>query len=102
MSFVNVVRPDEIPVGRGLFVEHKGCAMAIFNAGAGRFVACGAVCPHEDGPLADGWLEGDVVVCPWHGFDFDLATGRCKVDADLSIPVYPVRVSADAVEVDLP
>jgi nitrite reductase (NADH) small subunit len=102
MAFVKVARLDEIPVGRGLLVEHNGCAMAVFNAGQGRFYACGAACPHEDGPLADGWLEGDVVVCPWHGFDFDLATGSCRVDADLSIPVYQVRVSADAVEVNLP
>jgi nitrite reductase (NADH) small subunit len=102
MAFVKVAGLDDIPVGRGLLVERNGRAMAVFNAGDGRFYACGASCPHEDGPLADGWLEGDVVVCPWHGFDFDLATGCCRVDADLSIPVYSVRVSADAVEVDLP
>jgi len=102
MAFVKVATRDEIPVGHGLLVESNGLTMAVFNAGAGRFFACGACCPHEDGPLAEGWLEGDAVVCPWHGFDFDLATGRCQVDADLAIPVYQVRVSADAVEVDLP
>ncbi len=42
------------------------------------------------------------MVCPWHGFDFDLATGRCHVDPDLSVPVYAVRVSDGVVEVDLP
>ena len=102
MAFVRVASPDAIPVGHGLLVESNGRMVAIFNAGDGRFFACGASCPHEDGPLADGWLEGDVVVCPWHGFDFELATGRCRVDADLAIPVYPVRLSPDAVEVDLP
>ncbi|HET9491283.1 MAG TPA: nitrite reductase (NAD(P)H) small subunit [Methylomirabilota bacterium] len=102
MAFVSVATPDEIPIGHGLLVERNDRTVAIFNAGAGRFFACAASCPHEDGPLAEGWLEGDAVVCPWHGFDFDLATGRCRVDADLAIPVYPVRVSAGAVEVDLP
>ena len=72
------------------------------TAGNGRFYACSPVCPHEDGPLAEGWLEGDSVVCPWHGFDFDLQTGRCRINDYLAIPVYPVRVRADAVEVDLP
>jgi nitrite reductase/ring-hydroxylating ferredoxin subunit len=41
-------------------------------------------------------------VCPWHGFDFDLATGRCGVDAGLAVPVYPVRLRDGVVEVDLP
>ena len=56
----------------------------------------------EDGPLAEGWLEGTSVVCPWHGFDFDLTTGACRVDDDLSVPVYATRVRAGVVEVDLP
>jgi len=102
MAFVAVARADEIPVGHGAFVERGGLALAVFNAGGGRFHATGPICPHEDGPLSEGWLEAGAVVCPWHGFDFDLATGRCGVDADLAVPVYPVRVSDGVVEVDLP
>ena len=39
-------------------------------------------------------------MCPWHGFDFDLRTGRCHVDDGLTIPVYPARAADGAVEVD--
>jgi len=46
--------------------------------------------------------EGDVVVCPWHGFDFDVRTGRCVVDESLTIPVYSVRSVNGIVEVDVP
>ena len=102
MPFVAVARADEIPVGHGTFIERDGLPVAVFNAGGGRFYATGPTCPHEDGPLSEGWIEGGTVVCPWHGFDFDLTTGRCHVDEDLSVPVYPVRVSAGVVEVDLP
>ena len=102
MAFVKVASTGEIPVGHGRLVESGGVTVAVFNAGGQRFHACGALCPHEDGPLADGWLEGDVVVCPWHGYDYDLATGRCRVDPDLAIPIYPVRVVGDVVEVDVP
>ena len=102
MPFVRVAATSEIPVGRGLLVERDGVSVAVFNAGGGRFHAVSPICPHEDGPLADGWIEGDAAVCPWHGFDFELATGRCRVDDELAIPVYPVRVSGGAVEVDLP
>lgn len=102
MAFVRVASTDEIEAGHGRLIEHGGVTLVIFNAGGGRFHACGAVCPHEDGPLSEGWLEGDVIVCPWHGFDFELGTGRCRVDANLAIPVYPVRVQDDGVEVDVP
>jgi len=102
MTFVPVARADEIPVGHGAFVERDGLPLAVFNAGDGRFYATGATCPHEDGPLSEGWLEGGTVVCPWHGFDFDLATGRCNVDEGLAVPVYAARVTGGVVEVDLP
>jgi nitrite reductase/ring-hydroxylating ferredoxin subunit len=102
MPFVKVADTETIPEGQGTLVESRGVAVAVFNRGSGRFVACGAICPHEDGPLAEGWLEGDAVVCPWHGFDFSLETGRCRVDEGLAIPVYPARVVEGAVEVDLP
>ena len=102
MAFVRVARGADIPAGRGRLVEAGSCTLAVFNGGDGRFYAVSALCPHEDGPLADGWLEGDTAVCPWHGFDFDLASGRCLVAPDLSISVYPVRVVGDVIEVDLP
>ncbi|MEX2145583.1 MAG: Rieske 2Fe-2S domain-containing protein [Candidatus Rokuibacteriota bacterium] len=102
MAFLPVAEAESITVGRGAFVEREGLALAVFNAGGGRFYACSALCPHEDGPLADGWLEGTTVVCPWHGFDFDLITGACRVDDDLSVTVYATRVRAGVVEVDVP
>jgi nitrite reductase (NADH) small subunit len=102
MPSIKVADADTIPIGQGTLVEGPGIAVALFNAGAGGFRACGAICPHENGPLAEGWLEGDAVVCPWHGFDFDLATGRCLVDDALSIPIYPVRAVDGGIEVDVP
>jgi nitrite reductase/ring-hydroxylating ferredoxin subunit len=100
MAFVRVADPAAVPHGRALLVEGEGAAVALFNAGGGRFYACAALCPHDDGPLVDGWLEGDFAICPWHGYDFDLRTGRCRVDPKLAVAVYPVRVAAGGVEVD--
>jgi nitrite reductase/ring-hydroxylating ferredoxin subunit len=102
MPFVPVAAADDITVGQGTFVERDGVSLAVFNAGAGRFYACSALCPHEDGPLAEGWLEGTSVVCPWHGFNFDVTTGACGVDDALSVAVYATRVRAGTVEVDVP
>ena len=99
---VRVASVGEVPVGRGKTVEVDGLPLAIFNAGGGHYQAMSGSCPHEGGPLADGVLLGDSVVCPWHGFDFDARTGACKVASDLSVTVYPVRVTGSDVLVELP
>jgi nitrite reductase/ring-hydroxylating ferredoxin subunit len=99
---VRVAAVGEIPVGRGKSVEVEGLSLAVFNAGGGRYQALSGACPHEGGPLADGALLGDLVVCPWHGFDFDVSTGACDVAPDLSVAVYPVRVMDSDVLVELP
>jgi len=102
MAFVPVARGADIPSGKGQLVEAGRFTLAVFHGGGGRFYAVSALCPHEEGPLAEGWLEGDVVVCPWHGYDYDLATGACRVAPDLSIGVYPTRIVDGVVEVDVP
>jgi nitrite reductase (NADH) small subunit len=98
---VRIASPGEIPVGQGKAVEIDGLLLAVFNAG-GLYHAIDGFCPHEGGPLADGALLGDSVVCPWHGFDFDVRTGACSVAPDLAVTVYPVRVTGSDVVVELP
>ncbi len=101
-EFVRVAAVDEVPAGQGKVVEVKGLEIAIFNAGGGNFFASSPVCPHEDGPLGDGTLEGNVVICPLHGFDFDLTSGKCLVDPDLCVPVHAVKVEGQDVYVEAP
>lgn len=100
-EFVRVATTDEIEPGTGKLVRANDLDIAIFNVG-GRFCASGAVCPHEGGPLEEGTLDGDVVICPWHGYDFDLKTGACLVDSDLNVPVYPVKVEGNEIFVQTP
>lgn len=99
---VRVASVGDIPVGRGKTVEVDGLPLAVFNAGAGRYHALSGTCAHEDGPLGEGVLLGDSVVCPWHGFDFDVRTGACGVAPDLSVSVYPVHVVGADLLVELP
>lgn len=51
-----------------------------------------ATCPHAGGPLGDGDLEGDALVCPLHGWRFDLATGACDVDPSQVVAVHAAEV----------
>jgi len=67
----------------------------------GAMIACPGVCPHDDVSLADGSLEGSLIVCPGHGYRFDLQSGRCEHDAALELRRYPITLVGDEVWVDL-
>jgi nitrite reductase/ring-hydroxylating ferredoxin subunit len=59
--------------------------------------------PHEEGPLVEGELDGDVVTCPWHFTEFNVLTGEVLEGlTDEPIPVYEVRVEGDDVQVARP
>ena len=61
----------------------------------GALVAVPGVCPHEDVALWDGDLRGHAIVCPGHGYQFDLRTGRCKHDPGLELRRYPITQIGD-------
>ncbi len=82
---------DDIPVGEGRAYCVNGWQVAVFRLRSGAVRATGAVCPHAGGPLADGTLDGEVVVCPLHSAVFDLETGACTSGGN-PIRVYPVEV----------
>jgi nitrite reductase/ring-hydroxylating ferredoxin subunit len=67
----------------------------------GALVAVPGVCPHEDVGLAAGELDEDCLVCPGHGYRFDLRSGKCQHDATLELRRYPITVVGDEVWVDL-
>ena len=67
----------------------------------GEMIACPGVCPHEDVSLADGSLEGAMIVCPGHSYRFDLHSGRCEHNAALELRRYPITLVGDEVWVDL-
>jgi multimeric flavodoxin WrbA/nitrite reductase/ring-hydroxylating ferredoxin subunit len=75
--------------------------LAVTNAG-GRLGAVAAGCNHAGGPLAEGRLDGDFLVCPWHGWKYHRCTGRGEpgFEAD-AVPAYEVRVEGGRLLVDL-
>jgi nitrite reductase (NADH) small subunit len=88
------MRLDEIPVGEGRALDVDGRQVAVFRLRDGSVRALAAVCPHRGGPLADGLLDQDVVVCPLHGFSYDLRSGAETGNGGEPVCVYPVRVDA--------
>lgn len=63
---------NSLPPGDSRVVEAAPEPIAVFNV-EGVFYACSSRCPHAGGPLSDGFLRGTSVICPWHGWDFDLS-----------------------------
>jgi len=102
IEFVDIAPASELPSGERLFLEIEGKAIVIFNI-ADQLFAIGDVCTHDDGPLGDGDLEGYNIVCPRHGAEFDVRTGKVmQMPAVVDIPAYPVRVVDGMIQVGVP
>ena len=86
---------EDIPVGEGRAYTHDGRQLAVFRLRDGSARALDAVCPHAGGPLADGMVDGAVVVCPLHNYAFDLDSGQEVSDSGLSVCAFPVSVAQD-------
>lgn len=106
-----VATVDEIPPGERKIVEIAGRSLGIFNI-KGRFFALRNICPHQGGPLCEGRLtgfvsadkpgghysyerRGEILRCPWHGWEFDVTTGQSWVDpATVRTRSYDVEVAS--------
>jgi len=101
-QFVRVASKAELDeLEGGKLVEVGGRAIAIFNLG-GRYYAIDNVCPHRGGPLSEGTIAGDDVICPWHGARFSIKTGAVLgPPAMQGVKSFPVRVTGEVVEVEI-
>jgi 3-phenylpropionate/trans-cinnamate dioxygenase ferredoxin component len=101
-DFYEICAAEELPSGERLFVEIDYKPIVVFNI-AGQFFAIGDVCTHDNGTLGDGMLEDFKIVCPRHGAEFDVRTGKVlELPAVVDIPAYPVRVVDGKIEIGIP
>jgi len=101
MAYTKLASLDELPEGALLEIVQGNDLYALCNV-AGDVRAMSGVCPHHGGPLGQGALEGSIVTCPWHAWQFDSATGACTFNDEVRISTYPVRVEAGEILVNLP
>jgi nitrite reductase (NADH) small subunit/3-phenylpropionate/trans-cinnamate dioxygenase ferredoxin subunit len=90
-EFVRVMAAEELAPGRATERFVAGRPVAIYNVD-GRFYATTNLCIHRGGPLGQGMLDGNVIMCPWHAWTFDVTTGENTVNADMKVGCYPVRL----------
>jgi nitrite reductase/ring-hydroxylating ferredoxin subunit len=97
---IHVAALNDLVEEEGFAVQVDGCPVAVFRCGS-EVHAVGNVCPHMGAPLSDGYVDGRSVVCPWHGWVFDLRTGVSPFDEDAWVPVYRVVVEAGEVYLEV-
>jgi nitrite reductase (NADH) small subunit len=99
-SFQRVGSLSTLRSGGNFAVTVAGCRVAVFGVD-GAVVATQGRCPHAKGPIHEGQVSGGTLTCPWHGYTFDLSTGACDDDPDLTLERYEVRVDGDDILVRL-
>ena len=98
--FTEVLNASDLPVGRIKVVKIDDRTVAVSHTANG-FFATDNTCPHRGGPLSDGDLLGEEIVCPWHLWGFDVRTGLCPGNADYSIATHEVKLDGDRILIRL-
>lgn len=100
-QFFKVASAGELAPGSAKQVEVNGKTIALFNLD-GNYFAIDNECTHRGGPLAEGYVEGGSVTCPWHGAQFNIKTGMVEAPpAAKGVAKYNVRVQGADIEVEV-
>ena len=99
-NFIKVASTSDLKPGENKVVEANGEQVALFNVD-GEFFAISNTCLHKGGPLGEGYLESDVVICPWHGWRYNVKTGANVVMPTAKVPCYQVKVDGSDILVSL-
>jgi nitrite reductase (NADH) small subunit len=101
MPWTKLANVGELPPGSVIEIARGEDLYALCNVD-GEIRALSGVCPHRGGPLGEGALNGGLISCPWHMWEFDSATGICALNDGVRGPTYPVRLEDDTIVADLP
>ncbi|MGO4883445.1 MAG: Rieske (2Fe-2S) protein [Bryobacteraceae bacterium] len=101
MSFVKVASLSKLPADSVTEAAVGNDVYAICNVG-GRVTALSGTCLHRGGPLGQGALHGNHVVCPWHAWEWDCRTGANDFNPDQKVATYAVKVEGDDIMIEVP
>ena len=100
MALLRVAKAVEIPAGTIREFQVEGKAIALANVG-GKFHAINNTCLHRGGPLGQGVLEGNIVTCPWHGWEYNVTTGKVVRNPAVGVDCYPLEVRGEDIFVEM-
>lgn len=97
-----VIRADQVKLNSKQVIESGDDINLLVCNIAGTFYAFENRCPHQNQTLGEGLLEGGVLTCPWHGYQFDIKRGgRCLTDPSLKLESLPLKVENEVIKVNL-
>ncbi len=99
MAFVKIASVNDVKPGQGKAIVANGKEIALFNVG-GKFFAISNECRHQGGPLGEGDLDGNIVTCPLHMWQYDVTTGQSLTMPGANVQHYAVKVEGNDVLVD--
>ena len=100
MPFVRAAKASDIPTGTIHEIQIAGKALALANFG-GKYFAINTTCLHRGGPLGQGALQDKIVTCPWHGWEYDVTTGKLIQNPAMSVACYPTETRGEEVFIDI-
>ncbi len=98
MGPVSVAKVRDVPPGTAKVVVVAGRPVALFNVN-GTFYATDNTCLHRAGPIGEGFLDGDVITCPMHGWQYDVKSGQSFMNPAAKLRTYVVVIEGDEVKV---
>lgn len=93
-KFIKVAKTSDLKPGEKIRVWYENEEVGLINLD-GEYYAISDVCTHDGGPLMDGELEGECIVCPRHGARFNIKTGEETLPAYEPVPLYEVRIEGE-------
>lgn len=99
MALLRVAAASDIPPGQVREARLGGESIAVANVG-GQFYAISNTCLHRGGPLGQGVLDGTTLICPWHGWSFDVTNGKLSHNHAGGVACYRVEVRGDDLYVE--
>ena len=100
MAAHKVANISELNEGECKTYTVEGQSIAVFNV-SGKFTAIDDTCAHRGGSLGSGTLEGDIVTCPLHGWQYDVTTGECKMNPQVTLKSFEVKVDGDSLVLEV-
>lgn len=95
-EFLKAAAAADIPPGSSKVISVGGKDLALFNVD-GTYYCTDNACLHRGGPLGEGFIQGSTVVCPWHGWQYEIATGVCKTNPKAKLACHEVKVEGEEI-----
>ena len=101
MAWQTVCESNDLDEGQSVEVVFRGDVIAVYRH-CNELYAVDGICMHQGGPLARGRLANGTVTCPWHGWQYELATGNHAPTCKPMLKTYKIQESDGKIEIDLP